>query len=275
MYINRNRLLLIFLTLLISCNFCISGETDINLYIDNKACKGDIFLYEEKCPLISAEILASRLEIDWHYEAFSGILFFEDKIFTGKKIMKYDTLFVSIEDFADLFDFDYYYDEKVKTIDLRTFPVRLKEISDTENLSLEENPLSEKTGKELKILYERSESTEDNKFVLYATVQNISGLILDRVIVRCTFYIPNNVIIEEQSLYLNSLFPGDYREISFSVEKPSAGGTGETSLSRTNVITPDGGVYSSVGLTGGVIAPVQLITPDYKIETDYEVREEE
>jgi len=255
-----------------SCLCCKASDFEVDLYINNKPVNVEIFFPDTNTPFISLKDISPLLKLDFTYNAEGDSLFFKDKLFPGKKVIKNRVIFVSIEDFASFFLMDYRYDSKAGTIDLRSFSIRLQEKEDEPLSSGETAPVPEKTGKELEILYERSESKEDNTFAVYGTVWNTSGSILDRVVVTCSFSLPTGEIISQQKVDLNTLNPGDWREVTFSVPKPAAGMAGGSSLYYNRVTTPDGGVFSSTGFNGGTPAPQPLITPDYRLETDYQVR---
>ena len=255
--------------LLISFHISKGSDYDLELYINNKPVETKILLFNEKTPLAAIEVLSS--ELDLYYEIHSDSLFLEDRLFTGVKLAKDDTLFVSLEDFAGFFNIDYKLDLKAGTVDLRTFNIRLQnsEVPRTESES--NNIAPEKTGKEIKVIYEVTENQKNNIFAVYLTLQNISEKIADRVVVTCIFSLPGGQIVEKQFIDLNTLNPGDYREINFSITKPTMSSSGN-SLSYNKVTTPDGGVHSTIAYSGGVIAPEPLITPDYELKIDYQIR---
>lgn len=251
---------------------CKASDFEAGLYINNKPVNVEIFFPDTYIPFLSLKDISPLLNLDFTYNAEGDNLFFGDRLFPGRKVFKNSEVFVSIEDFASFFIMDYRYDSKAGTIDLRSFSVRLQEKEDGVISSGDPAILQEKTGKELEIIYERSESKEDNTFSVYGTVWNNSETILDRVVITCSFSLPTGEIISQQKVDLNTLNPGDWREITFSVPKPAAGMAGGSSLYYNRVTTPDGGVYSSAGFNGGPVAPQPLITPDYRLEADYQVR---
>ena len=262
---------IIFILILISYMNSFPSEHKITLYINNKPVDTKIFLLEDNKPAASAEILASSLHLNFKYDSTSNILYMGDKIFKGEKIATGNIILIYVKDFADFAELTCCYDKKARTVDLRNFHVRLQENSN-KNIP-GKTRAEEKKGDEIKIVREKTEQGKDNTFIVYATVQNISGSILDMVIVNCIFIHPAGQIIDRQSVCLNSMNPGDCREISFSVEKPPADpGADGGGIFYGSVRIPGGGTYSSVGLSGGATVPQQLVTPDYKLSTDYKVR---
>jgi len=263
--------LLITVILLAVCSSCSkASDFEAGLYINNKPVKVEIFFPDSCNPFMSLKDISPLFNLDVTYNVGDD-LFFKDRLFPGKKLTKNSVIFVSIEDFASFFSLYYRYDSKAGTIDLRSFSIRLQEKESESISSGDAAILPEKTGKELEILYEHSESKEDNTFVVYATVWNVSKSILDRVIITCSFSLPTGEAVSQQKVDLNTLNPGDWREITFSVPKPAAGLAGGSSIYYNRVTTPDGGVYSSAGFNGGPVAQ-PLITPDYTLEADYQVR---
>jgi len=262
---------LICILILISYMNSFPSEHKITLYINNKPVDTEIFLLGNNKPAASAEILASRLNLNFKYDSTSKILYMGDNIFKGEKIVKGNVVLIYVKDFADFTKSTYYYDKKARTVDLRNFNVRLQENPGKDIPG--KTTVAEKKGDEIKIVCERTEQGKDNTFIVYAAVQNISVSILDMVMVNCTFIHPAGQIIDNQSICLNTMNPGDYREISFSVEKPPADpGADGGGIFYGSVRVPGGGTFSSVGLSGGAAVPQQLVTPDYKLSTDYKVR---
>ncbi len=262
---------LICILMLISYMNSFPSEHKITLYINNKPVDTEIFLLKDNKPAASAEILASSLHLKFKYDSNSKILYMGDKIFKGEKIATGNIILIYVKDFAEFAELTCCYDKKARTVDLRNFHVRLQENSGKDIPG--KTTVAEKKGDEIKIVCERTEQGKDNTFIVYAAVQNISNSILDMVIVSCTFIHPAGQIIDKQSICLNSMNPGDYREISFSVEKPPADpGADGGGIFYGSVRIPGGGTCSSVGLSGGTVAAQQLVTPDYKLSTDYKVR---
>ncbi len=259
---------LIFILILVSYINAFSSNK-ITLYINNKPVDTEIFLLQDNKPAASAEILASEFKLN--YDSNSKVLYFGNKIFKGEKIVKGNIVFIFLKDFAAFAELTYFYDEKARTVDLRNFNVRLQQKINKD--IPEQTTAAEKKGDEIKITCERTEQGKDNTFIVYAAVQNISDSILDMVMVNCTFIHPAGQIIDRQSICLNTMHPGDYREISFSTQKPPADpGASEGGLFYGSVTIPGRGTCSSVGLSGGTLAAQQLITPDYKLSTGYKVR---
>jgi len=262
---------LICILMLISYMNSFPSEHKITLYINNKPVDTEIFLLEDNKPAASAEILASRLNLNFKYDSTSKILYMGDNIFKGEKIATGNIILIYVKDFAEFAELTYCYDKKARTVDIRNFTVRLQENPGKDIPG--KTKIAEKKWDEIKITYERTEQGKDNTFIVYAAVQNISASILDMVMVNCTFIHPTGQIIDKQSICLNSMPPGDYREISFSVQKPPADpGADGGGIFYGSVKVPGGGTYSSVGLSGGAAVPQQLVTPDYKLSTDYKVR---
>ena len=264
---------LICILMLISYMNSFPSEHKITLYINNKPVDTEIFLLGDNKPAASAEILASRLNLKFKYDSKSKILYMGDKTFRGEKIITGNIILIYVKDFADFAELTCCYDKKARTVDLRNFHVRLQENSNKNTPG--KTKTAEKKGDEIKIVFERTEQGKDNIFIVYASVQNISDSILDMVVVKCIFIHPAGQIIDRQSICLNTMHPGDYREISFSTQKPPADpGASEGGLFYGSVRVPGGGTYSSVGLSGGTAAAQQLVTPDYKLMVNYDVRNE-
>jgi hypothetical protein len=264
---------LIFILILICYINSFASENKITLYINNRPVDTEIFLLQDNKPSASAEILASGLNLNFKYDSNSKILYLGNKIFKGEKIVKDKIILIFLKDFSDFAELTYSYDEKARTADLRNFNVRLQENPDKDIPC--QTTAAEKKGDEIKIIYERTEQGKDNNFIVYAAVQNISASILDMVVVNCIFIHPAGQVIDRQIFNLNTMRPGDYREISFSTQKPPADpGAGEGGLFYGSVRVPGGGTYSSVGLSGGTVAAQQLVTPDYKLMVNYDVRNE-
>lgn len=267
--------ILIFILILISYINSFSSENKITLYINNKPVDTEIFLLQDNKPAASAEILASRLNLNLKYDNNSKILYIGDKIFQGETIVTGNIILIFLKDFAVFAESTYFYDEKARSVDLRNFNVRLQQNSNKDISTQTTAPAAEKKGDEIKILYERTEQGKDNNFIVYAAVQNMSDSILDMVVVNCIFIHPAGQIIDKQSINLNTMPPGDYREISFSIQKPPADpGASEGGLFYGSVTIPGRGTYSSVGPSGGTVAAQQLVTPDYKLMVNYNVRNE-